>query len=125
MKKGYLKLPFLCLQHLLFFSNEGRIHIIQNEREIPVEQVLQEVNKTAFIRNYKLDARGWIIDILNCVNQIEDKNFTLDQMYKFEPFLAIKHPANHHIKDKIRQQLQMLRDNGIIEFNGRGHYSKI
>lgn len=32
---------------------------------------------------------------------------------------------NHHVKDKIRQQLQMLRDNGIIEFTGRGHYRKI
>ena len=38
--------------------------------------------------------------------------------------LAGKHPDNHHIKDKIRQQLQMLRDNGIIEFIGRGHYRK-
>ena len=46
-------------------------------------------------------------------------------MYRFEEMLAIKHPDNHHVKDKIRQQLQMLRDNGIIEFIGRGHYRKI
>lgn len=58
--------------------------------------------------------------MLNCVNMIENKNFTLEQMYRFEEFLAGKHPDNHHIKEKIRQQLQMLRDNGIIEFIGRG-----
>ena len=68
--------------------------------------------------------RGWMLDVLNCVNIIEDRDFTLEQMYSFEKMLAEKHPDNHHIKDKIRQQLQMLRDNGIIEFIGRGRYRK-
>lgn len=65
-----------------------------------------------------------MLDVLNCVNIIEDRDFTLEQMYSFEKMLAEKHPDNHHIKDKIRQQLQMLRDNGIIEFIGRGRYRK-
>ncbi len=39
--------------------------------------------------------------------------------------LAIKHPDNYHVEDKIRQQLQMLRDNEIIEFIGKGHYRKV
>ena len=103
---------------------EGRVYIIKNEREVPMEQVLSKVQRTDFIRQYKLDARGWILDILNCVNAIEDRVFTLEQMYKFEEILAVKHPENHHIKDKIRQQLQILRDNGLIEFLGRGHYKK-
>ena len=29
------------------------------------------------------------------------------------------------INDKIRQQLQVLRDRGIIEFTGRGRYCKL
>ena len=105
--------------------DEGRIFIVKNEKEIPVEQVMCKVQRTDFMRQYKLDARGWILDILNCVNKIEDKVFTLEQMYSFVDVLALKHPENHHIKDKIRQQLQVLRDNGIIEFLGRGRYSKI
>ena len=36
-----------------------------------------------------------------------------------------KYTNNNFIKDKIRQQLQVLRDQGIIEFNGRGNYKKI
>ena len=63
--------------------------------------------------------------MLNCINSIKTQNFTLDQVYAFEDILAEKHPSNHHIRDKIRQQLQFLRDKGIIEFNGRGKYSKI
>ena len=77
-----------------------------------------------FIREYQLDARGWILDILACVNKIPLKEFTLEQMYSFVPELERKHPDNHHVRDKIRQQLQILRDKGIIEFIGRGKYRK-
>lgn len=105
--------------------DEGRIFIVKNEIQQSVETVISKVKRTDFISQYKLDARGWILDILNCVNKIESRDFTLKQVYQFEKQLAAKHPENNHIKDKIRQQLQMLRDKGIIEFNGRGHYRKI
>ncbi len=104
---------------------EGRIYIVQDKKEVPIEQVINKVQKTDFIRGYKLDARGWMIDILNCVHQIENKIFTLEQMYQFEGMLSVKHPENYHVKDKIRQQMQVLRDQGLIEFLGRGHYRKI
>ena len=37
----------------------------------------------------------------------------------------ITYPNNNFIKDKIRQQLQILRDKGLIDFVGRGNYKKI
>jgi type II restriction enzyme len=45
-------------------------------------------------------------------------------MYAFENNLKAKYPNNNFIKDKIRQQLQLLRDKGLIEFIGRGKYKK-
>lgn len=105
--------------------DEGRIYIVKNEMEIPQKDIIAKVKRTEFIKRYKLDARGWVLDVLNCVNQIDEKNFTLDQMYKFENMLAAKHPDNKYVRDKIRQQLQVLRDKGIIEFKGRGNYRKI
>jgi type II restriction enzyme len=39
--------------------------------------------------------------------------------------LSGKHPDNRNIKDKIRQQLQYLRDLGLIEFKERGVYRKL
>ncbi|MDX1786848.1 MAG: hypothetical protein R3205_01985 [Psychrobacter sp.] len=54
-----------------------------------------------------------------------DANFSLNQVYAFADLLKLKHPENNHIKDKIRQQLQVLRDKGIIEFTGRGQYRKL
>lgn len=104
---------------------DGLIYIIKDEQEQPVDAVISKIIRTNFIKQYKLDVRGWILDVLNCINSIKDQNFTLDQVYAFEDILADKHPSNHHIRDKIRQQLQFLRDKGIIEFNGRGKYSKI
>lgn len=103
---------------------EGRIFIVKNRNKQPVETVVSSIQRTNFISRYNLEGRGWIIDILNCINRIENSIFTLKEVYNFEAELQIKHPNNLHIKDKIRQQLQILRDKGIIEFCGRGIYRK-
>ena len=116
------KCPFLYIQVVtgIFHNN---IFLLFTYK--PIKQIIDKVHRTEFLRGSKLDVRGWTLDVLNCVNMIGETTFTLEQMYRFEEMLAIKHPDNHHVKDKIRQQLQMLRDNGIIEFIGRGHYRKI
>lgn len=38
--------------------------------------------------------------------------------------LQLRHPMNNNIRPKIRQQLQVLRDRGFLEFIGRGLYRK-
>ncbi|WP_297015837.1 hypothetical protein [uncultured Dialister sp.] len=45
-------------------------------------------------------------------------------MYRFEERLQILHPDNHTIRAKIRQQLQLLRDRGLLEFVSPGVYRK-
>ena len=64
------------------------------------------------------------MDTLHLVERL-DETFTLNQMYAFVEELKLKHPDNNHIQDKIRQQLQFLRDKGIIEFKGHGIYKRI
>lgn len=64
------------------------------------------------------------MDILHCVNAIESEIFTLDMIYFFKKELALKHPNNNNICAKIRQQLQQLRNRGIISFLGNGRYKK-
>jgi type II restriction enzyme len=72
----------------------------------------------------KLDVkeRGWTLDILNAVRSLNKKEFTLTEVYNFESALSRLHPGNHHVSQKIRQQLQELRDLNILEFLGRGKY---
>jgi type II restriction enzyme len=40
--------------------------------------------------------------------------FTNQDLYAFERELETLHPGNRHIRDKIRQQLQVLRDRGFL-----------
>ena len=62
---------------------------------------------------------------MSCIDKIKNDTFSLKEIYIFEAYLKTKYPNNNHIKDKIRQQLQILRDKGIIEFSGRGSYKKL
>jgi type II restriction enzyme len=64
----------------------------------------------------------WRSETQQCIRRLGKDVFTLDDLYIFEPELAERHPRNHHIKDKLRQQLQVLRDAGIIKFLGDGSY---
>ena len=48
--------------------------------------------------------------------------FSLAEVYAHADALARLHPANRHVHDKIRQQLQVLRDLALVEFLGRGVY---
>jgi type II restriction enzyme len=70
----------------------------------------------------KLEDRGWLLDVLNVVRSIDKKQFNLAEVYAFEEELSRLHPANRHVRDKIRQQLQILRDLGLLEFLGAGSY---
>jgi type II restriction enzyme len=70
----------------------------------------------------KLDNRGWTLDVLNAVRSLNKSQFDLAEIYAFEQSLARLHPKNLHVRDKIRQQLQALRDLDILEFLGGGSY---
>ena len=106
-------------------ADAGKIFLIKNATTINQEIVKETFNKTLFLRTKNKEAKGWILDIMNCIDLIKKETFSLDEIYKFEEKLKIKYPNNNFIKDKIRQQLQLLRDKGIIEFVGRGNYKKI
>ena len=63
--------------------------------------------------------------MLKCVERIATDEFTIEQVYAFEGELASRHPENKFVRDKIRQQLQFLRDKGFIVFLSRGRYRKV
>lgn len=49
-------------------------------------------------------------------------DFTLRELCSFVPYLKGRHTENNNIEAKIRQQLQLLRDRGFIDFITPGHY---
>ena len=104
----------------------GKIFYVQNSRIKSKKNVLENWQKTLFLRETKkADLKGWILDIMNCIDKLGKSEFTLQEVYNFENILSTKHPDNKHIKDKIRQQLQFLRDKGYLEFLGNGDYKLV
>ncbi|MFZ0634660.1 MAG: DpnI domain-containing protein [Candidatus Acidiferrales bacterium] len=69
-----------------------------------------------------VEERGWTLDVLTAVRSLNRGQFVLDDIYAKESELSRLHPDNRHLRDKIRQQLQVLRDKGLLQFLGRGEY---
>lgn len=103
--------------------NSGKIYYIENGQEFSKKEILEKWQKTAFVKDIKkVELKGWIFDILNCVESLKKEEFELKDIYNFEKDLKILHPENKNIKAKIRQQLQFLRNKGYLEFLEKGKY---
>jgi type II restriction enzyme len=101
----------------------GKIFYIKNKVIQPKTAILESWQKILFLnKERKVTERGWLLDVMNCIDKLGKKQFSLSEVYDFEKELQVKHPKNLYLKDKIRQQLQILRDNGHLEFLGRGKY---
>lgn len=103
----------------------GKVFLVKDSKIIGCKFVQSFFQKTLFIRERNSEAKGWILGVMTCIDSIAKEIFQLDDVYKFENTLKIQYPNNNFIKDKIRQQLQILRDKGFIEFLGNGKYKKI
>jgi hypothetical protein len=68
---------------------------------------------------------GWKRDVFNILDSIDHPLFSLEQVYKYERQLKLLHPQNNNVRDKIRQQLQYLRNLGLLEFYAPGKYRKL
>jgi type II restriction enzyme len=101
----------------------GRIVIIRNSVIEAKADVLGKWQRTLFLRAQRdLEAKGWLVHVMRCIELLGKSRFSLDEVYGFESELSCAYPGNRHIKAKIRQKLQVLRDNGYLEFVGRGIY---
>jgi type II restriction enzyme len=67
-------------------------------------------------------SKGWLLTVMQCIDRVGKAEFSLNELYQFEEELRTVYPSNRHIKEKMRQKLQILRDKGFLEFIGRGIY---
>lgn len=104
----------------------GKIYYVKNGGALSESIVRGVWQKTVFLSEMKsMESRGWALDVLKCIEKIGQKEFTLDEVYRFEGELYRRHPGNNFVKEKIRQQLQVLRDKGHLEFVSRGKYRMV
>ncbi len=112
-----------CNINLASIPLVGRVCIVKDRVARSKPDVLESWNKTRFLRNKSLRERTWLLTVMNLIDSLGRKDFALNELYMFEKRLCHVFPNNKHVKEKIRQQLQTLRDAGFIEFTARGRYS--
>jgi type II restriction enzyme len=103
----------------------ARLPAVADGKPRPTEQLRRTWTRFSWLAEQNVESRGWTADVLWCVEQLDRREFRLADVYAFEGHLGKLHPDNRHVRAKIRQQLQMLRDRGILRFLGRGRYEML
>jgi len=101
---------------------DAKIPIVTEGYAIGSSEVRRQYARLRPLKKLTSENRGWTLDVLNAVRGLGMTDFTLSEVYALESSLGQIHPNNRHVRDKIRQQLQVLRDLGLLLFVGRGHY---
>ena len=105
--------------------NDGKIAVVSAGRSIPIAHVRAQFSRIRALSELAPGMRGWTVDVLRVVRRLENRQFSLADVYHFEPELQALHPLNRHIRAKIRQQLQILRDMGLLKFGAPGKYKML
>jgi type II restriction enzyme len=82
--------------------------------------VREKFRRVKPLKEISVTQRGWTLDVLNAIRRLGKTDFTTAAAYAFERELEKLHPDNRHVRDKIRQQLQVLRDMGLLLHIERG-----
>ena len=61
---------------------QGKIEVIRDGREFEVAQVVERYAQIKILQTTDLHTRGWLMDVLSCVNEIPTNIFTLRDVYK-------------------------------------------
>jgi type II restriction enzyme len=118
VRKGYVGCYFLLDR----IPSDAKISVVDSGKAISPAMVRKAYEKVRPLEKLNIEKRGWTLDVLNVLRSLNKNEFALSEVYDHADELAGLHPQNHHIHDKIRQQLQVLRDLGLLEFLGAGSY---
>lgn len=113
------------LLNVALVPDSAKIPLIIDGSEVPRAEVRERFARIARIQTLRPEQRGWTLDVLRCVESLPRATFTLEEIYAFEPDLKSLYPENRHVRDKIRQQLQVLRDRGLLTNPRRGVWQRV
>lgn len=111
-----------CNLDLGIIPKSALIPCIVNGKSVPHEQIRESWSKTEMLEECGCNARTWLAVTLGIIERLHKPSFTLYDVYAYEAHASRLFPNNKNIKAKLRQQLQVLRDMGFVEFQGHGLY---
>lgn len=110
----------ILLNHI---PKSGKVFLVRNQQIEPKKKVLSEWKKTLFLKETKGElAKGWLVNVMRCIDKLGKPTFTLQDVYAYENELSLIYPNNKHVREKIRQQLQVLRNKEYLDFVASGLY---
>ncbi|MBM3836766.1 MAG: dam-replacing family protein [Verrucomicrobia bacterium] len=98
----------------------ARIPVIIEGAFLEKSMVRDSYSRLKSLQTLSTTQRGWTLDVLRLIQVREWTGFSTKQAYSLESELRTLYPTNSHIKEKIRQQLQVLRNQGVLEHVQRG-----
>jgi len=104
---------------------DGEIAVIQGGFCIPKTVVRRRFRQFLPLAHLPAEQRGWTTLTLSVIRALAKPAFRLSELYEREKSFAQLYPDNRHIRAKIRQQLQVLRNLGVLRFEGSGLYRLI
>lgn len=111
-----------CNIVLANIPENARIPVVAEGIPNSPDRVRENYQRLRPLQKMTIEKRGWMLDVLNSVHALGKPEFSLSDAYSAEKELQRLHPRNRHVREKIRQQLQVLRDLGLLEFLGPGRY---
>lgn len=109
-----------CYIVLTNIPDDARISLVQNGVIVSSATVREKFRRLEPLKQIRASERGWTLDVLRVVRSLGKREFRTSDMYDYVRHFEQLHPENRHIKDKIRQQLQVLRDRGFLRQVERG-----
>jgi len=101
---------------------DARIEVVSDGSPSRPATVRRQFSLLKPLEKVGYERRGWTLDVLNIVRSLHKPEFSLGDVYRRSEELQLLHPKNLHVRDKIRQQLQRLKDMGLVAFAGGGRY---
>jgi type II restriction enzyme len=119
---GCALLTFETIYLLHLIAPQGKLRVVADGVETAPREIRSRYRKVRPLAALRSDVRGWTLDVLKSIHTLGKSQFSLREVYALETDLAKMHPKNRNVRPKIRQQLQVLRDLGLIQFLGDGEY---
>jgi type II restriction enzyme len=111
-----------CNIRLDLIGTDAKIPLIRSGVSADRQFIREQFQKFEGLRNVPVGLRGWTTLTLKTVRDLKSTEFSLKEVYEHESDFIARYPNNRNVRAKIRQQLQVLRDLGLLDFKGDGSY---
>jgi type II restriction enzyme len=129
-----------ALSDFSFIINNASVGKITKKTIETITQILKNIPKSERIDypNFEITAlyeddlsaitkhlNGWKFDVFQEINNLPNESFNTIIVNEIAENLKNKYPNNNNREAKVRQQLQHLRDLGLVEFISPGIYKRL